>query len=160
MLDLSGYTLTFDEEFNSLSISQDASTIWSDIRRHSRMSLYADIGFGDSAFVDPASGINPFSLQNGALDITAVPAGPDIVGPGQWASGLITTQYTFAQQYGYFEVRAMLPSDVGVWPAFWMLPASGAWPPELDVFEAYGGPWDIGTVHTSTDVYGGSPGRR
>ena len=159
MLDLSGYTLTFDEEFDSLSISQDAGTIWSDIRRHSRMSLYADIGFGDSAFVDPASGINPFSLQNGALDITAVPAGPDIVGPGQWASGLITTQYTFAQQYGYFEVRAMLPSDVGVWPAFWMLPASGAWPPELDVFEAYGGPWDIGTVHTSTDVYGGSPGQ-
>ena len=158
MLDLTGYQLTFDEEFNSISISQGGGTVWSDIRPGSRMSPVADIGFGDSAFVDPASGINPFSLHNGALDITAVPASSDIVGPGQWASGLISTQYSFAQEYGYFEMRAMLPADVGVWPAFWMLPASGAWPPELDVFEAYGGPWDIGTVHTATTFYGGSPG--
>ena len=158
MLDLTGYQLTFDEEFNSISISQGGDTVWSDIRPGSRMSAVADIGFGDSAFVDPASGINPFSLHNGALDITAVPASSDIVGPGQWASGLISTQYSFAQEYGYFEMRAMLPADVGVWPAFWMLPASGAWPPELDVFEAYGGPWDIGTAHTATTFYGGSPG--
>ena len=158
MLDLTGYQLTFDEEFNSISISQGGDTVWSDIRPGSRMSPVADIGFGDSAFVDSASGINPFSLHNGALDITAVPASSDIVGPGQWASGLISTQYSFAQEYGYFEIRAMLPADVGVWPAFWMLPASQAWPPELDVFEAYGGPWDIGTVHTATNFYGGSPG--
>jgi Glycosyl hydrolases family 16 len=148
MLDLTGYHLTFDDEFDSASISQGSGTVWSDIRPGSRLNAYADIGFGDSAFVDPGSGINAFSLQNGALNITAVPAGPDIVGPGQWASGLISTQYSFSQEYGYFEMRAMLPSDVGVWPAFWMVPASGAWPPELDVFEAYGGPWDIGTVHT------------
>ena len=158
MLDLTGYQLTFDEEFNSISISQGGGTVWSDIRPGSRMSPVADIGFGNSAFVDSASGINPFSLQNGALDITAVPASSDIVGPGHWASGLISTQYSFPQEYGYFEMRAMLPADVGVWPAFWMLPASGAWPPELDVVEAYGGPWDIGTVHTASTVYGGSPG--
>jgi len=158
MLDLTGYQLTFDEEFNSLSISQGGGTVWSDIRPGSRMSPVADIGFGNSAFVDSASGINPFSLHNGALDIAAVPASSDVVGPGQWASGLISTQYSFAQEYGYFEIRAMLPADVGVWPAFWMLPASQAWPPELDVFEAYGGPWDIGTVHTATSFYGGSPG--
>jgi hypothetical protein len=159
MLDLSGYKLTFDEEFNSLSISQGAGTVWSDIRSGSRLNAYADIGFGDSAFVDPGSGINPFSLQNGALNITAVPAGSDIVGPGHWASGLISTEYSISQEYGYFEMRAMLPGDDGVWPAFWMLPASGAWPPELDVFEAYGGPWDIGTVHTATSAYGGLPGQ-
>ena len=158
MLDLTGYQLTFDEEFNSISISQGGGTVWSDIRPGSRMSPVADIGFGNSAFVDSASGSNPFSLHNGALDITAVPASSDIVGPGQWASGLISTQYSFAQEYGYFEMRAMLPADVGVWPAFWMLPASGAWPPELDVFEAYGGPWDIGTAHTASTFYGGSPG--
>ncbi len=158
-LDLTGYKLTFDEEFNSISISQlGTNTVWLDIRPGSRMSPNADIGFGDSAFVDQSSGINPFSLQNGALEITAIPAGSDIAGPGHWASGLISSQHSFAQEYGYFEMRAMLPSDVGVWPAFWMLPANGAWPPELDVFEAYGGPWDIGTVHTATSFYGGSPG--
>ena len=68
MLDLTGYGLTFDDEFNSLSISQNGTgTVWSDIRPGSRMGPNADIGFGNSAFVDPASGVNPFSLQNGAL---------------------------------------------------------------------------------------------
>jgi hypothetical protein len=57
MLDLTGYQLTFDEEFNSISISQGGGTVWSDIRPGSRMSPVADIGFGDSAFVDSASGI-------------------------------------------------------------------------------------------------------
>ncbi|MBV9627864.1 MAG: Hint domain-containing protein [Xanthobacteraceae bacterium] len=117
------------------------------------MSPVADIGFGDSAFVDPASGIDPFSVQNGALEITAVRAGSDIVGPGKWASGLISTQYSFAQQYGYFEMRAMLPADTGVWPAFWTLPTNGAWPPELDIFEAYGDSSLWQTVHTG--IYGG-----
>jgi beta-glucanase (GH16 family) len=151
-VDLTGYKLTFDDEFDQASISQGNGTVWSDIRPGSRMSPVADIGFGDSAFVDPASSINPFSLQNGALEITAVRAGSDTVGPGQWASGLISTQYSFAQEYGYFEMRAMLPTDTGVWPAFWMLPANQSWPPEIDVSEAYGGTDLYQTVHTG--IYG------
>jgi beta-glucanase (GH16 family) len=139
MLDLTGYRLTFDDEFNSLSISQNGTgTVWSDIRPGSRMGPNADIGFGNSAFVDPASGVNPFSLQNGALQITAERADSSVVGPAQWASGLISTIRSFSQEYGYFEMRAELPTDTGVWPAFWMLPADQSWPPEIDVFEAYG----------------------
>jgi beta-glucanase (GH16 family) len=114
MLELTGYKLTFDDEFNAKSISQNGTgTTWRDIRPGSRMGPNADIGFGDSAFVDPGSGVNPFSLQNGALDITAVPAGPAVVGPGQWASGLISTQGNFSQEYGYFEMRAELPHRHG-----------------------------------------------
>jgi beta-glucanase (GH16 family)/glutaredoxin len=150
MLDLTGYKLTFDDEFNSLSISQNGDgTAWRDIRPGSRMSSTADIGFGDSAFVDPSSGVNPFSLQNGALDITAVRADSSVVGPGQWASGLISTQGNFSQEYGYFEMRAELPNDTGVWPAFWMLPTSQAWPPEVDAFETYGGSGLYQYVHTN-----------
>lgn len=149
MLDLTGYKLTFDDEFNSLSVSQNGDgTVWRDIRPGSRMSATADIGFGDSAFVDPSSGVNPFSLQNGALDITAVRADSSVVGPGQWASGLISTQGNFSQEYGYFEMRAELPNDTGVWPAFWMLPTSQAWPPEVDTFETYGGSGLYQYVHT------------
>ena len=73
----------------------------------------ADIGFGNSAFVDPASGVNPFSLQNGALVITAVKAISTVAGPAQWASGLISTMGSFSQQYGYFEMRAELPGRNG-----------------------------------------------
>jgi beta-glucanase (GH16 family) len=152
MLDLTGYWLTFDDEFNSLSISQNGTgTVWSDIRPGSRMGPNADIGFGNSAFVDPASGVNPFSLQNGALQITAQRADSSIAGPAQWASGLISTISSFSQKYGYFEIRAELPTDTGVWPAFWMLPTDRSWPPEIDVLEAYGDSnlWQY--THTNQD---------
>jgi beta-glucanase (GH16 family)/glutaredoxin-related protein len=139
MLNLTGYWLTFDDEFDSLSISQNGTgTVWSDIRPGSRMGPNADIGFGNSAFVDPASGVNPFSLQNGALQITATRADSSVAGPAQWASGLISTMGSFSQLYGYFEMRAQLPAETGVWPAFWMLSADGKWPPEIDALEAYG----------------------
>ncbi|RZK90118.1 MAG: glycoside hydrolase family 16 protein, partial [Methylobacterium sp.] len=38
----------------------------------------------------------------------------------------------------------------GMWPAFWMLPADGSWPPELDVMEMVGGAPNIlrNTVHS------------
>lgn len=56
----------------------------------------------------------------------------------QFTEGLITTHGTFAQAYGYFEVRAQLPTEAGpgTWPAFWLL-AEG-WPPEMDVIEYWG----------------------
>jgi choice-of-anchor C domain-containing protein len=155
MLNLAGYTLTFDDEFNGLSISQNGTgTVWSDIRPGSRIGPNTDIGFGDSAFVDAGSGVNPFSLQNGALQITAVPNNdPSVVGGAQWASGLIDTLGSFSQEYGYFEMRAELPTGTGVWPAFWMLPVdqtqpAGLPPPELDVLEAYGDTNLYQTVHT------------
>jgi len=149
MVDLTGYKLTFDDEFNSLSVSQSGQgTVWADIRPYWRMNANADIGFGDSAFVDAGSGINPFSIQNGALNIQAIQTSDPVVGPGHWASGLLQTENSFSQTYGYFEIRAQLPADTGVWPAFWMLPANDTWPPEVDVFEAYGTPDLYQTVHT------------
>jgi beta-glucanase (GH16 family) len=50
-------------------------------------------------------------------------------------------------QFGRFEARLKLPYGQGIWPAFWLLPASGAWPPEIDVIEAHGDKPNI-TFHT------------
>ena len=82
---------------------------------------------------------SPFtSNADGALSITAraVPAGGagELFGYG-YTSGMISTAQSFAQTYGYFEMRAELPHAAGAWPAFWLIPADGSWPPELDVME-------------------------
>lgn len=101
-------------------------------------------------------GINPFTVSNGQLTITAQPMSTATKGAVQkdlalnggkyttntvlqnvaYTSGAITTQNAFAQQYGYFEVRARWTGGKGLWPAFWLLPEVRAWPPEIDVMEA------------------------
>ena len=85
MVDLTGYKLTFDEEFNTRSISQTgAGTTWADIRAQDRGDANADVGFGHSSFVDKGSGYDPFQLQDGALSITAVPDRTSSGVPGSW----------------------------------------------------------------------------
>ena len=146
-INLTGYKLTFDDEFNKLSVSQSGTTTtWADIRQSSRFDANSDIGFGASSFLDAASGYNPFSVSGGALTITGIPYTVKFGYPGSWQSGLIHTAGTFVQTYGYFEMRAKFNSVPGTWPAFWLLPATPLHPAgrdpslwqELDVVEQYG----------------------
>jgi beta-glucanase (GH16 family) len=41
-------------------------------------------------------------------------------------------------KYGYFEIRARIPSGQGLWPAFWLLPATHESTPEIDIMEIRG----------------------
>ncbi|HZT86885.1 MAG TPA: glycoside hydrolase family 16 protein [Stellaceae bacterium] len=133
-LDLAGYRLTFDEDFDRLSVSAHgpgtrwiAHTPWNG-------------DFGDAQFVDPQPGF-PFSVDNGILHIEAR-KGSD----GKWRSGLLSSRdrdgpdaHGFAQQYGYFEMRAKLPAGPGVWPAFWLVGTDKShFSSEIDVMEQYG----------------------
>lgn len=167
MLDLTGYKLTFDDEFNTRSISQTgAGTTWADIRSNARFDANSDIGFGHSSFVDASSGYDPFAVSGGALKITAAPPNTTTSGyPGSWQSGLITTEGNFSQTYGYFEVRANFSAQPGAWDAFWLLPDhstpdpynAGHWQ-ELDIVEHYGDfqKGVYSTIHT-TDAQNGIP---
>ncbi|HEU5048486.1 MAG TPA: glycoside hydrolase family 16 protein [Rickettsiales bacterium] len=52
-----------------------------------------------------------------------------------YTSGEIVSRGHFTQTYGRFEMSAKMPNGNGLWPAFWLLPDSGQWPPEIDVLE-------------------------
>ena len=59
-------------------------------------------------------------------------------GDREYTSGLVETKGKFAQAYGRFEIRAKLPHTQGIWPAHWLLPEDGSWPPEIDIMECVG----------------------
>jgi Ca2+-binding RTX toxin-like protein len=146
MVDIGGYTLTFSDEFDTRSISQNGDqTRWASIRSEWRLDAHSDLGFGASSFVDASSGYDPFHVLDGVLTITASPDTTPYGAPGNWESGLITTQGNFSQTYGYFEMRADLSDHPRAWDAFWLLPDVQAPNPEnrpgwqeLDIIEHYG----------------------
>jgi len=63
--------------------------------------------------------------------------------------------------YGQYEWEAQMPDRRGSWPALWLLPASGGWPPEIDVYEGFGDSpgWDFAR-HISANLHGGPAGKR
>jgi hypothetical protein len=147
ILDLSGAGLTFNEVFDELSVSaRGPGTRWI-----AHTPWNGD--FGEAQFVDPTPGF-PFSVVDGVLSIEAR-EGTD----GKWRSGLLCSRDRdgpdgrgFAQQYGYFEMRAKLPPGPGTWPAFWLIgidkTAASA---EVDIIEQYGAFPDI--YHTNAHVF-------
>jgi beta-glucanase (GH16 family) len=138
-MNLSGFQRTFDDEFTTFSASPDGlTTTWRTTAGtlSNEAEHYAStVGVG-----------SPFRLSNGILDIAATPVSSAAGLP--YTSGEIMTQRSFAQTYGYFEMRAELPAGQGMWPAFWLLPADGSPSPELDVMEMLGN--DPNTIYAST----------
>ena len=129
-----GYDLVFDENFDTLSVSASGpNTTWT-----AHTPWNGD--FGDAAFANPTSDF-PFTVQNGILRIEARQDAN-----GNWQSGLLSSVDPsgngFAQQYGYWEMRAKLPPGAGVWPAFWLnsvMPAGTTdFGLEVDALEYYG----------------------
>jgi Beta-glucanase/Beta-glucan synthetase len=59
----------------------------------------------------------------------------------QYISTSMTTSGLQTWQYGRFEMRARIPTSVGMWPAWWALGVSGEWPSngEIDMMEFYKG---------------------
>lgn len=80
------------------------------------------------------------AVANGALTITAKP--DSITSPSghhyDWSSCLITSTPSYSFQYGFFEERAQLPSQRGLWAALWTWQIPGlAKHLETDAFEFY-----------------------
>ena len=87
------------------------------------------------------------SVADGTLSLTAqrqvTSASDGTAYP--WTSGMISTgretkslppRHTFT--YGFFSAKIKVPAQLGMFPAFWLMPQTGSSPPELDVVEFNG----------------------
>lgn len=139
-LSMSGYTLSFADDFNQLDCAPG-------FQRPDRPRRWYSYGtFGDAAFASCAQQReSPYSIRSGALIITL--SNRD----GHWKSGALSTYNPtfggFAQRYGIFTARIMLPKraqlDLAAWPSFWLLsryvPTAKPGPyAEIDAFEHFG----------------------
>lgn len=70
-------------------------------------------------------------FDDGALSLVARVRGG--LKPGGIESGMLRSKWS--GQYGYFEARVKVPPGKGMWPAFWLNPQDGVWPPEIDIME-------------------------
>ncbi|MBC7286251.1 glycoside hydrolase family 16 protein, partial [Hoeflea sp.] len=158
--DLSLYTPVLIEDFDGpLNRFDGVTGVWRDYPRREKY-----IGNGPpSLYVNPTMlredgtplGLNPFTVANGHLSISAAPIPANTLGDVhslllragykaaaadkvRYYSGSLSTRSSWAQTYGYFEMRARLPEGRGHWPAFWLVSAVDGWPPEIDIFEVLG----------------------
>jgi beta-glucanase (GH16 family) len=141
-LDLDKMKITFADEFDDLSVSA-----WGPGTRWIAHTPWSG-DFGGARFANPKDGF-PFTIDDGVLRIESSKDGE-----GEWRSGLLASVDPkgngFAQQYGYFETRAQLPTGPGLWPAFWLIGKDRSKSTaEIDVMEYYGDKPDgySSTVH-------------
>jgi beta-glucanase (GH16 family) len=129
-LDRSRLVPTFAEEFDRpVDLKRWKPQMWFGNQRdaHSRYLRGKVNGDERQVYSDPAyNGIDPFGQYSDSLAITAraltgAAATDPRNGGREFSSGLITTQASHSQLYGYFEMRAKLPQEPGMVPAFWLL---------------------------------------
>jgi len=156
-IDLTGYTLTFEDNFDRLSLatrSPKGSATWFHIPPYGAAANYSASKWDSNAL----------SVAGGILSIKAY-QDPS----GTWRSGNISsvdeTGQGFAQRYGYFEVRARMPeSGTGSWPAFWLLSSTsinnttGKKFSEIDIFEWYGTTYTHNRAIISEATHNWAPG--
>lgn len=147
-LNLDGYSLTFSDEFTGsyLDTSVWGTKYWwggRSLASNGEMQYFAD---RSTTVIQKYPDLDPFHITadptepgDGILTIAAnASPDPKLTDGLPYVSGLINTYGTFSQTYGYFEISAKVPAGQGLWPAFWLLPQSGNWPPEIDVLELLG----------------------
>jgi beta-glucanase (GH16 family) len=129
-----GWTLTFHDEFDGTKLDTKK---WLDSypggeRTHSNneQQYYATDGY------DLKSGQLRFKAEKRRM------------GGMSYTSGMVSSFGKFSQKYGWFEIRARFPKGKGMWPAFWLLPTTRKWPPEIDILEILG--HDLNKVYFST----------
>ncbi|HEX8447002.1 MAG TPA: glycoside hydrolase family 16 protein [Sphingomonas sp.] len=81
------------------------------------------------------------------------------VGKADWASAMIKGSAGRAStfRHGYIEASLQWTPTKESWPAFWLLPKTWGWPPEIDIVEMRienGIPMAVMTIHSKQPGYG------
>lgn len=135
------YELVFEDEFEGTEVDTD---VWN-------FETFAGGGNNENVFYTTEN----HSVSDGFLTITAK---EEAVNDTEYTSSRMTTQGNAEWKYGIIEVRAMIPSGLGTWPAIWMMPGGnnyGIWPAsgEIDIMEHVG--YDENAIHATvhTKIY-------
>ena len=138
-IDLTGYRLTFEDNFDTLSVSPNGS------HTKGTATWFQNPPYGAAGSYSVSTwSMSGMRCIDGVLNIPAAFYPPN----STWYSGQISSmdeqKKGFAQQYGYFSARMKMPNaGTGAWPAFWLLGTPGipnrfAKSLEIDVVEWYG----------------------
>jgi beta-glucanase (GH16 family) len=150
--------LTFADEFSGkLSLWNGSTGTWATTFAYDSSTVNGDTlaGNGEQEWYinsnyAPTAALRPWHNAGGYLHIEAQKVGAamqSLINGYKYVSGEVNTYHSFSQEYGFFEMRAKLPAGQGFWPAFWLMPENGQWPPELDIMEMLGN--DPTTIYTT-----------
>jgi beta-glucanase (GH16 family) len=142
----SGWRLAFRDEFDGPELD---SSRWSTCYHYAVVEeSVLRCGLGDAP-----TGVNEpdnVSILSGTVRLEVAKESRTLNGRSfEHTFGMLSSHAGFTFTHGYAEMRARFPAGKGNWPAFWLMPDSKAWPPEIDVVEWLGREPNVvhGTVH-------------
>jgi beta-glucanase (GH16 family) len=149
-----GYELVFSDEFDTAGAPDpsrwDYDTHRNAVGWYNQEKQYYSRARPENARVE--NGVLVIEAREETLDRSVAPDH----GGQKFTSARLFTKGKASWTYGFFEIRARVPCEVGSWPAIWMLPEDPnvVWPEggEIDIMEHVGfKPNEINqTIHTRT----------
>src|SRR5438105_4550556 len=122
------WSLNFDDEFNGASLDGGK---WRNYLWYTNSTTNDNRWSGGTydSYMDNSANL---TVSGGAAHLTTHSTSSFTVGSKtfSYTQAMISSWGTFS--YGYYEIRAKLPTGDKNWPAFWM---TNNWPPEDDIME-------------------------
>ena len=127
--------LTFDDEFNSLSLWNGTSGTWDTVAPYVPLNGngYSLPSNGEQEWYinsnyAPTASVTPWTVNNGIMTLTAAPAPASIqplISGYQYTSGQINTSQSFSQLYGFFVMFQNTVTGVSSTPSTFLRSANG-----------------------------------
>lgn len=135
--------LTFSDDFNGRGIADKTKWISKEYNRRPNENGPDGYWLKENARLDGEGNL--------IISVRQIPNRNNDSDPFDYASGMVSTQGLFEQQYGRFEMRGRLPWRSGWWAAFWLFNKTGTGieedSQEIDIMEGFGWTDEIRNAH-------------